>query len=493
MEISGQYYAIQNVAKGDLVQLVYGQEGFVMRVYEKSKFLYTVNDTNVLQGIGMNGTSLFVLSETLHGNLRIYRVDNNVVVWTQAVNGANFSHLDFVVGNDGVYLYMVGDSVITLPNGISIQDTHLKVLVKFSLSGTLMGFSNIKGPYEVKMAYDFQINEMVMYGNSTEPLYMNNTLVIDRHILYGFIIGLGSTLSPLKIIESLGTIIVRLAAGNGSIAFTNVTDALTYMHFINNLGEDWSVILGNVTVRNIEIFANFIGVVAQDDYTPTNWILYQYAFTQQKILEAPLPVQGIPIHTAFAAGPNRFLLYIIANNMGGAILTEYNVFDDVVAWSIPIPVDPLYVAGDISSVSVAYTNSVLVFGKRLPAVIGVVAEIYQRGTGPTCGTGFVYTPGLTGCVNPGPTGYTGPTGCVSCPGPTPCPTCIVPYVLPNGLRPQSVKVEFVLTTALAPVIPGQEYFINSQGNATQSDINTRYIGTALDSTRVLLLSTITPI
>jgi hypothetical protein len=52
----------------------------------------------------------------------------------------------------------------------------------------------------------------------------------------------------------------------------------------------------------------------------------------------------------------------------------------------------------------------------------------------------------------------------------------------------AVTVDFLMTTALSPLIPGGEYYIDDDGII--SNTGGTLIGTALDSQRLLLLSTI---
>lgn len=486
MEFSGRYSSIQPVQKGDVVQLVLGREGFVMKVYEKQSFAFERGNLNVLKRIVIFNEYIITVRETNRGNIVIEAFVANVSIWSQTITALTVFDLSLVVGNSGVFLLMNADGVITLPNGSTIQQDPTRVVIRFSLrDGTMIGYSTIQGPTFIDIIYDNEINVALLHGNSTTPLIINGINIVDKSSLYSFIVSLSPTLTPTNTLIVDDAIIDRIAAGRGNIAYTERINGETELSFYTIGGSSWTKSLGVFNVAELEILNNFVAVLGNDPVAQT-WTLYQYTFDGTEINNVILPVEGVIRNTQLAFNQNRFILYTIHDlqevNPVESFLTEYDIYDDVVVWRTPISQSSTLLTGDVSLVAIGNENNLTVYRKRLPALIGAVSEVLW----PLTGTG---TTGQTGC----PPGFHPCSGCeqceAGCTGASDVSGCCPDNILPGCRLPYIVNVDFILTRAFSPVIPGQEYFLNTNNEISIDERSNRYIGTALDRERVLMLAT----
>jgi phage tail protein X len=305
---------------------------------------------------------------------------------------------------------------------------------------------------------------------------MNNTVVIDKTSEYAYVITLSPTLTPECILVADNIVITDIVANGGNIAYTERHDNITTLNFVGvgpdeqcaNSDISWTVNLGDFTVGDLIFYGTVIAIVGQTN----NLVIQVLQYNIDGTLKASqvLPDEGTVLAYQFAVVGNDFLLYTIADNLiFGRELVEYNVIDNILIWTTPIPQDSTLLAGTIDRVATASTNMIKSFTKRWPGLIGVVSEVIAPNyAGPGC------APFWSPCVVEGVQ--------ICCPDNPPLPN--------TGQAPYVVRVDFGLTSALAPVIPGQEYFINNDGLVTVDDTPpNKYIGTALDSTRVLLKMT----
>lgn len=492
--ISGVYSSAQSLQVGDIVQLVLGQEGFVMKVYERSTFAFELDNLTVLQATAVFGNYVITVQETNRGNILVQEWTAGTLVWSQTVTALTIFSVSVVAGAAGVFLLINADGVITLPNSVVIQQStgSINILMSFALSnGQMTAYTTIQNPTVINLTYDNANNVSLIYGNATVPLIIGGATIIDQATLYSFAIFLSPTLTPSTILAVTGIVITQLAAGSGNIAYSVTSFGSTTLFFFGADGTTWSQDLGVFTITEIAIYPGFVSILGFG-LIESEFSVFQYTLTGVQINMAVLPFIGFIILTQFAFDGIDFILYaVITNSLTNptiATLAEYNIFDDVIAWSINIPVTTKFLAGVNSLVTVGFDgNTVDAYGKRLPAVVGAVSAVLWQ-PGVTGGTGAC-PPGFTMCTGSCPncfgSGCTGPSGTTGGVTGSCCPNT----VLPGCVSPYIVEVDFTLTTAFAPVIPGQEYFIDANRQITTNEVLTKYIGTALDSKRVLMLAT----
>jgi hypothetical protein len=492
--ISGTYSSVQSLQVGDVVQLVLGQDGFVMKVYEKSTFAYELNNLTALQAIAVFDIYTITVQETNRGNVVVQAWTGGISVWSQTITALTIFNVAVVAGAAGVFLLINADGVITLPNSVVIQQSSgtINILMAFALSnGQMTAYTTIQNPTIINLTYDNANDVSLIYGNATVPLIIGGAVIIDQSGLYSFAVFLSPTLTPSTILAVSGIVITQLAAGSGNIAYSVTSFGSTTLFFFGADGTTWSHDLGVFTITEIAIYPGFVATLGFG-LIESEFSVFQYTLTGVQINMAVLPFIGFIILTQFAFNGIDFILYaVITNSLTNptiATLAEYNVFDDVIAWSINIPVTTTLLAGVNSLVAIGFDgNTVDAYGKRFPAVVGAVSAVLWQ-PGVTGGTGAC-PPGFTMCTGSCPncfgSGCTGPSGATGGVTGSCCPN----NVLPNCLSPYIVQVDFTLTTAFAPVIPGQEYFLDASRQITTNEVATKYIGTALDSQRVLMLAT----
>lgn len=482
MEISGTYSSIQPVTKGDLVQLVVNKEGFVMKVYEKASFSYLRDDFNEIKAMSIFNEYLVTVRELNRGNIKIETFLKGVSIWSQTIVGLSIVDLSIEVGNAGIFLLFSGDGIITLSNGVLINKGPVRVLNRLELkSGNLIAYSIIQGALELNIIYDQVTNISLIAGNTNKPIVINGVTVINKNNPYSFIIPLSPTLISTQPLIVDNALIEEIAVGNSNIAYTVTINGQVELSFYSETST-WTKNLGAVKVLELEIYDNFVAVVAKD-LVQNIWAIYQYTFDGIEINDTTLPVEGFIRLTKLAYNKDRFILYAIVDdretNPTKSSLVEYDIYDDVIAWETPIDLGANFLTGDISLVSLGTNDNLTVYNKRLPALIGAVSQVLWPTSGQSGGTGC--PPGFHPC-RPGEnpcTGLTGGTG-----------RCCPDNVLPGCRLPYIVTVDFILTKAFAPVIPGQEYFMSTiNKDITDVETGNRYIGTALDKERVLMLAT----
>lgn len=472
MSVSGQYYSLQRVEKGDIVQLVFDQKDFVMRVYERGVPGSTIDKLSGTLQIEMFGNDLYILRQPITGEIVIEKYLDNVLIWSRSVFAFNFFSSSIAVSEGGVYLLTRADGVIQLPGGGSVQQGPGWVLIRISSEGHVIATTAITGATDIQVTDNNGEGNAVIFGNATQPLVMNRQTVIDKTTLYSFAIFVSPTLGPSDILVVDDIVVTKLAAGFNSIIHIEKDGTDNTLIFNGATGDMWTAELGDVEVQELEVYSGFVAVVVKDN-TSLKWFLSQYSLAGELISKIDLPIEGDILTTQLAFNEARFLLYAISSIEGGRLLTEYDGFEDTLVWSVSVPNDTNMVAGVVEKVAVHYSNTVRNFVKRLPALVGAVSQVLWPGGTGTTGC----PPGFNPCSCP-----TGNTGCIP-------PGCCPIHILPNGQAPSVVIVDFLLTSAFAPVIPGQEYFLDIQRKLTTVELPKRYIGTALDDTKVLMIQT----
>lgn len=485
MEISGIYSSLQPVRRGDVVQLVFGKKDFVMKVYDKPRFSFELTNMFSLRQIAVFNQHVITLREASRGVVIVEAFIRNNLQWSQTINALTIYSMEMVVGNGGVFVLIHGDGIIHLPNGTNIQQGITRVLVRFTLNGQMIAYTTIQGPDLVGVLYDYGEENAAIYGSTKRTLVINGATVISESAPYSFAVALSPTLNPSEILTTDNMSIVKISAGNGDIALIEEIDGVATLFFFNNNDTSWSVALGLFEVSEIQVFDNFIAVVG-NEFEQRKYVVYQFNFDGTQINKSILPFEGNVIDTQLAYDNNRFLLYAIIEVEGGRSLVEYNIYDAIIVWSTPVLLNALLVSGTTELVVVGSGSNIQAYTKRLPALIGAVSEVLW----PIQGTGSTGSTGNTGrgC----PTGFHGCTGCPECE--SECTGgfsggCCPDNILPGCILPYVVRVDFILTKAFAPVIPGQEYFLDLSNRITTDEMLDRYIGTALDFERVLMLAT----
>lgn len=472
MAISGQYYSLQSVVKGDLVQLVFGQKDFVMKIYERGVPGLTIPDMTGTVQIAMFNDMLYVLRNPVAGTIIVEAFANEVLLWRQTIAALNIFHLSFTVDQGGVYVLFRGNGVIQIPNGPTMNVRDGWVLIRFGENGQTIAATNITGATDMIVTNNNGEGNAVIYGNSTKPLIMNQRTVIDKTTLYSFAIFVSPTLGPNEVFVIDDIVVEKVAAGFNSLAHIERENTETTLIFNGVTGAMWTADLGDAEVEELQIFSGFLAVIAKNN-TTNKWFLSQYSLEGELTSTAILPVEGDILVTQMAFNQARFLVYAISSIEGGRLLTEYDALDNILVWSVSVPTDTNLVTGTVSKVAIHYTNTIRYFAKRLPALVGAVSEVLWPGGTGTTGC----PPGFNTCTCP-----TGSTGCIP-------PNCCPIHVLPDGSFPTVVRVDFIVTSAFAPVIPGQEYFLGNNSKLTTVETPKRYIGTAIDDTKVIMLQT----
>src|SRR3972149_3075976 len=375
MQLSSIYSSIQPVQVGDVVQLLYGKKDFVMRVYDKSTFGFDLRNLSTIKQIAIFENHTIIVREISRGVLAVNFYDANILVWSRIINALTIYETQLAVGEAGIFVLFQGDGVITLPNGRVIQQGLVTVLVQFSLQGDVSGSTTIQGPNYTNITYDLQTNRISIFGASSKPLIIGGSTIIDKSSLYSFFVFFAPTLIPINPPLVADDLSVELAAaGKNNIAFTDTVEDITTLYFHGTLGQDWSVILGTFDVDELGIFNNFVALVGKE-VNQEKLTIYQFDFNGIQVSKTVLPIEGEVLQTKFASGDNRFVLYTTTVIPGGHVLTEYDIFDDIITWTTPLNFKPDFLGGTITSIVVANDSRLESYGKRLPALVGAVSEV----------------------------------------------------------------------------------------------------------------------
>lgn len=458
MSISGTYASIQSVTVGSVVQLVYGQEGYVMRVYETGNFTYEIANLNELVGLSVFNNIIYVLIRSSTGlMINAYSGDGMNPIWSQNIGVHLATQIEIVSGPGGVYiLFFTENSNIILPGGTSIPASPQYIIVRFSTQGLIISYTTLTGtggsiPH---ITYNSGINTAVLYGASTKSLVLGGRTIITSTTLYSYAIILSPSLKASRVFQENSVTILKLSSNSGNIAYVDRSDEITTLSFHSNLN-NWTYDLGNFDVNEITVIPNGVFLVGRN-IGGLQYLLYSFSPSGVLVSTAVLQISGVLLKAQFSFLANVLLLYTLSNiEAENYIVGEYNVIDDIIVWRTAVPSGTIWLAGSGTTVASGTDSIIDVYGKRLPALVGAVSEILCAGI----------------------------QNCSSYPR------------LPNGAFPYTVTVDFILTTAFSkiiPVIPGQEYFLDINGTVTVIPNDQRYIGTALDKSRVLMLATFPP-
>jgi hypothetical protein len=479
MDISGTYSSIQPVKKGDIVQLVLGKNGFVMKLYEKGILISDILNLLTLWQIVVFDNNIYITQKVSRGVVNVKSYNKSDLLWSQTINAMTIFQIYMATGTNGVFVLIRANGNIFIPGGPVIhQNTDtVWVLIRFSLQGQMIAFTTIKNPDTMQILYDTEKNVAVISGTSTNALTIGSITVVNNDKLYSFIVYLSPGLLPTTTIVVDNIIIDHIAVNNGNIIYTKVEAGITTIYFLNTNNENsWNQSLGILTVLNLSIFDSFITILGFE-LVETSKFVFKYDLIGTLLTKQELQFEGNISKSQFAYNGVTLLLYTIAHINTDKHLIEYNLSEDVAIWSTLLPPDYQLLGGTNSLVSVGSLSNMRIYGKRFPALVGVVSEILW----PT-----------NGMVHPGcPPGFHQCTQCPPCEGCTGSQfigQCCPDNLLQGYKAPYIVKVDFIITKGLSPVVPGQEYFVGPKGNVNTDELGI-YLGTALDNERVLMLAT----
>lgn len=479
--ISGQYSAIQPVGVGSVVQLVFNQENFVMLVYDLPDPGPIISDTSIITNVGILGLFVVTVRQQNRGTIVIETYNSRVLVWSQLIFALDITDIDLIVTDVGVAVSMITAGVVNLPNNTNITDGYSNLIVTFDLpTGVVTGTTTLTGTTGIKLGYDRGLEALFFFGITTGILSVNDVpLITDQgEDLYSFAILLSPGMAPTRFI-TVNMAIPLFASFDGNFLYNQVLPStvtvLTYVPI--DPTQVWITSLGVLDVQEIEMYPDFIAVVGLDIFGVPHIIRLTYTGAQLDSAQPWTSTQNIiTLATQVAVGPTKFILYLLTEEQGQKFLYEYDFANMVIVWRISVPLATNLIAGSVELVAAATLQDLSIFTKRLPAVFGMVSQVLWPAAIPPSEPDDVCPPGFHQ-GNPG-----------DCPeGVVPC--CLPNNILPNGQLPYIVIVDFLLTEALAPVIPAQEYFLGPNGLVTTDSSSKIYIGTALDTKRLLMLTT----
>jgi hypothetical protein len=496
MNISGTYTSLQPVIVGDLVQLVLNRQGAVMQLYEKQILNYEVPNLNNLITMQLYGDYLIVVRLPGIGFLSLELYTKGSLTWTQTLTTLQFSNISLVIGSSGIFLLFDSVGITHLP-GVSISQSPITILSQFGFDSNLLSVCTISSTTSRSIVYDNTANTIYLYGTLSTPLRINNSTVVNRNSLYSFAISLSTTLVPINTLVAEAITIELLAVNNGNIAFTERNGSSTSLNYVSVDNTGFTVSLGLFTTYDLQFYSNFIAVLG-NELLVNAWYVYQFLFDGTEIAKTTVSLPQTIEEATLAFNLDRFIVYAISRLAGGNyILSEFDIYDSIEVWSTPIPPNSTNLSGVTSELTISYpttgcsntgttcpsgttccSNTIRVYGKRLPYFIGAVSEvIWPNGTGTT---------GPSGCIEGFSPCSECPIGCTGCTG---SPICCSNVVIPNCGIPYIVTVDFIKTNAFSPVIAGQEYYINIlTGRVTTDETLGRYLGTAIDDETVVMLS-----
>lgn len=465
MSISGQFASIQPVSVGDIVQLVYGQEGYVMKIYETGNFANEISGLRDIVALAVYGTVTYSVQRLATG-LEITAWANGVMQWSRTIVVHLPTSIEMAAGAGGVYLvFFVESANVSLPGGVSVASSPTFIVVRFSSTGDMIAYTTLTGVLHPKLTIDAGLSTAVIYGSSTKPLVLGKKTIISDTTLYSYAIILSPTLAANRVFKESDVVILHLVSNSANIAFTDREDNLTTLSFHGGTN-NWNNSIGDLVSDDLIVFPSSVFVAGRVEDT-NDWSIYQFAYSGNQLaqIQIPIPITDIILKTIFSYNGTRLLLYVISVlEDESMVLSEYDVFSDVIIWRTAIPSNTILIAGSNETVSSSTSTTIDTYGKRLPALAGVVAQVLS------------------------PTGSTGSTGSTGC-----CHDSTFDYPpLPNGTQPFVVIVDFLMTSAFAPVIPAQEYYLGDNQRATVIPDNSRYLGTAIDNNRVILAATFPP-
>lgn len=465
--ISGEYLAIQSVSVGTPVQLVLGQDRRVRQIYQIGQFGFDFEvptQTVITLAVFITGVGsiLYVVNQTQDGlTLTAYRLnipgrccptDTTVTttLWSASTACFNPTNIQLVGGDGGIFLMFYSSNIVTLPNGVTLPGIPQAALQRYSpVNGRVLNWTVLQGDPAVKITYDPGLSLAVLYGSTQENIILGTVTVFAPNppALYSYVIILNASLGVQRSIAEPGITISLLSSYGGNIAYIQ---ALELIYHSADGTVNWIAQLMNITPYILLVLPNGVFIVGVGGTIST--------FTPNGVLLSNLAIvlPGTFVTAVFAYSDNVVLTYILSKVGGDTphnVLSEYNLFDLILTWRSEIDVDLNIIAGTTEWVSAGSAIAVDVYTKRLPRVIGIVREIIP--VEDARNAELMSLEGSPSDVNL------------------------------QQLTSIPVIVDFTVTPALAPLIPGAEYFLDSQRVINTTNTG-RYLGTALNSIDFLI-------
>lgn len=489
MEISRQYYSAQSLLRGQLVQLEENMEGYVTALYDRRTLSSSLN-LQQIKVIRVWENMAFVLNQQSRSQLILSAFTTTLFEpknsgnplanvrpsWSGTFSALDFANIQMVVGDTGIFVSFFSNGNVFLPNGSSIQQTPAQILTRLSLDGQVVASTFIQGSDLINITFDNSTKTAVIYGNSNLPLVISRRVIISRTMSpYSFVVFLSLSLVAEKTFVDDQTVVELLVAGNKNIAYI---DQNNYLFYYEENGNNWDVSFQGYNVLNLLINNNTIIIVFRDNSTG-KYYFQNYDISGNVFRSGNIPITGTVI-TASMNLQNTNRLFVLVLREDILYVEEYDLLQLVRIMSKSVPNNSIFVSGSDSLMGVASTSNLQLYQTTMTRLVGVVSQILTPSPTPLP-PGQQCPPGFYPCVDCPPCNNRGCTG-------FPIDGCCPEQLLPNCKAPMVVQVDFGITTALAPLIPGQEYFIDSQKRLTTDSSSNRYLGTALDSTTLYMNS-----
>lgn len=502
--LSREVKSLQTLQVGEIVQLAYNQEDYVIKVSDIGDENAIVPNLASIMSMATYEDVTYLLRTTSVSVTIIEAYRESRLIWSSRITALNNLYTNdrnvyLTAGSGGVYPIIHGDGIIILPDGTNIDasgELGAWVLMKYDHDGTYRNAAVIRGVDSISSKYDMGDNVPIVYGVASGNITVSGLRIITMSGLYNYVLTFTSDLSPGQGLILHDGMLLLIASYSRNIVYTEFIDGVSEITFLGADGTTWSENLGIYRVDELEIYEDFLAVVARSMLNPnTPHIVVQFTYEGDQIFRADIPFNGIVITTTMAYDGARFLLYAVISSPAQYAVEEFDIFNNVVVWvetiAPPVSVDyeDYFLSGSIETVSVARRGDVSIpdtytelvtFGKRFPHLVGVIKEILlpYQGTGPIMSCPYGYEPCAT-CTTCFPNCELPDNPSVRC-----CPITLL-----SGCRVPFIYImEIGITTAYSDLVPGQEYFHDPSNNLITTDsLAGPYMGTAITSTMFYML------
>jgi hypothetical protein len=492
MNIQGAYYTFDSAVNvGSIVQIVQGQDNFVMLANETSEFENTFTLNNTIRLTGLYKEYTYFATKIAVGTLEITCFQNGTLLWINTISTFSTKTEAMIVTPTGVYFniqgcggrWLVGSEVI-----ITTSDPYTTIIQLDLLTGRLIEYGYYRNIENSKLTLDTSTDFLYLYGYTNGPSYFETNVepMINIPGLYSFLIQLGAIMNPIQIIytENVVTTFSSVSSGINTSTYIDTTNNVVLSTL--NLEEQtkWEVTLGTtstISVLNLIIGAGYIALFLLKngtDYTIDIYETVQTTVTITPSISTPINFGSMELDQSCFSINVDAILYLYVTTIDPinfqSYLSEYIGVSGQFVWTTLIPFRPLHLSCSENNTLVSYDKLSHRFTIKWPYTLGVVSELLWPIEANPCGANA----------------YLKPSDCCGQPG-----TCVpVPASSPPYEITSVVKVDFLITEAFynnpnitVPIIPGQEYYITSTGKLTLDSIGNDFFGTALDSKRIYMV------
>lgn len=515
MDISGVYYAVQEMEVGTLAQLVYGEENVVSKVFEVAQYSETVVSKPGFKAFGVSGVGLNIVYvyEVSPGILEI-DADYGGTKWIRTIRCGTPVECELIVTPTALYLQIYCDSDVIIP-GMQVikgsKDTKRWIIIKINSGGTAVAFTVVNYAQTVNMVYDVKTENISLYGVSNNLLKFNTGTLVSTSGNFSYIVALSTLMVPVLKTYKQNYDLIYLDSRNANLLLADKINGIVRLSYIesNKNIPTWVADYGLSELLDVNQFDNFIAFVGKDAESG-NYVSYVINNFNQLLSSSTISTSGTITMGALGYKDYKLLFVYMSEDENGIHMSEYDVFSDYEIWSYTLDITKPYQIGAAFGRIVIYSNDKFEFYiKRYPSLIGVVSQVlYPCPEGQTgcwcdqpadcCENNDNCPPGLQNVLKNLKSYQNNNKNnkCVSNQEEVECRDVTNPNgdadAQPSRKNPRIVKVDFVMTKAYKNLVPGAEYYINSVGEITTNTMNTKLIGTALDKQRLLLSSTIYP-